>query len=149
MDSSEEAFFWKKHVGDFVVARELTVLGDFRLKLAIAEKAVLVGRGDVGVLICDECALLSMKGPITIDMLKAGSALLIGGRHPIVITRCEAKRALYAYRSLIGDAEGETIVMGAMSSIRKLKRFRRLIFTDPHSYIEEIIQGGESGIFIY
>lgn len=145
----EEAFFWEKYSGNVVVTRELAAFGDFRVKLVVAERAILIGRGSVGALICDECVLSSMGGPISVNMLKARSALLMGGRHPVVVTQCEAGEGLYAYRSLIGNATGRTIVMGAMSSIKRLEHFARLIFVDPHSYIEDIESWEGSDILIY
>lgn len=119
-----------------VHAENILVSGWFSVRLATGENLLLHGRGKVWLLAGDTCVVASSGGPIVINNMYCGTAILIGGRHPVIVGYLKARKA-YTRRVMVNELRTHEWVSSAMSGVRKVSA-SHILFMDPHSYMVEV-----------
>lgn len=123
---------------DIVKGDDLVLVGSFDIGVAIGEKRIVaIGGGYIGILIGEECYLLSMKKPITINIARCGTLLSIGGRHGIAIEDLRANKA-FLRKTYVTRLQASEAVISELCVIDELSKADILIFTDAHTYMKSI-----------
>lgn len=136
--------FYKGRIKENIIKdREVYIYGLFDVKMIVGiDKVVLIGGGNANVIVSKECLFLPMKKTIMIEMAYCNSILSIGNRHGILINHVIADE-VYAKRTYIVDLDVNNAVLGELSIVETLKSNNRVVFTDPHLYIKEILKINE------
>lgn len=122
----------------YIKAKRVQVLGVLRAVLVVAdEEIVVLGSGRVNVLASNNCILLSNKRPLIVERAHCVNILVLGERAPVVLKYVRA-RSIYARRAIMGELEVEKAVLAELCSIETLLRASRVVFVDPHLYIENL-----------
>ena len=140
-------------LGDFVVfgrvkfpyvrARSVQVTGVVVAALIVADEEVIIaGSGRVGVLASNTCVLVSGKRPIIIERAHCVNIVALGTKAPIVLRWVRAAR-VYARKAIIGELEAREVVLAELCNVKSLLRVSRVVFADPHVYIEDVSELGE------
>jgi hypothetical protein len=124
--------------GQYIRAKSVLIIGVVVIPLIVADEEVIVtGSGRVGVLASETCVLATSKKPLIVEKAHCANIVALGARAPVVIRELRAVH-VYAKKALIGELVAREAVLGELCNVKSLLKASRVIFSDPHVYIEEI-----------
>jgi hypothetical protein len=124
--------------GPYIRAKSAVVIGVVVIPLIVADEEVVVtGSGRVGVLASETCILATSKNPLIVEKAHCANIVALGARAPVVIRDLRAVH-VYARKALIGKLVAREVVLGELCNVKSLLKASRVVFSDPHVYIEEI-----------
>ena len=127
----------------YIRARSILVTGVLVTPLVVSDEEVVInGSGKIGVLASKTCVLISGRKPIIIDKAHCINLVALGTKSPVTIKHLKAI-SIFAKRVLIGELETREAVFAELCGVKQLLRASRVVFSDPHVYIEEIRDLGE------
>lgn len=130
---------------EHVEGSEVYAVGSLRVGVLNAEKiAVVVGSGKVELLVSSNCILVSSRRPLIVGYAYCGSALLLGGKSPIVVEYLRSGR-VYARKAYIQRLKALESFLGELCAVGEVEVAGKTVFMDPHMYMNTVISLGEVG----
>ncbi|MCY0868690.1 MAG: hypothetical protein OWQ48_05630 [Desulfurococcus sp.] len=121
---------------DVVRADNIVVNGEFSIGLAVGDVIIVNGRGRIKLASGRECIITSEGGPIFIEALYCGVAVVVGGPHPVVVKYLKAGKT-YTFKAIIRRLVSGEWVSSTQSSVGRAS-VNTVVFMDPHVYIIEV-----------
>lgn len=124
-----------------IATSRIAIIGRVSVEILVGESIVVYGRGRIRVLTGESCVLISSRGPLLVNEAYCRDAILMGGRHPVVVAYIKSRK-VYTRRVFVNGLDAEEWIASSMSSIRRVKT-GKAVFIDPHSYMMVVEHLGE------
>lgn len=116
--------------------------------LTAVDELVVIGSGFIDFLACNKVLIVTRGKPFFMNKMYCNKAFLIGVYHPIIIDFAKTIE-IYTSNVLVKKLKTRTGFFGRKTGIKTLEDCKKLVFNDPHCWIEEFREKPSNIVYRY